>query len=304
MRIPTGRLHRTDALYPTSELVKTEFYNDWLKPNDLFNGFGISLYNDHRFAFLSIVRSRRAGAPSRKELQVLEVLMPHLQRAVQLHEKFATLPAGNAQSADLLDQLPIGIIAIGSDGRALRINAAAEQICRQRDGFGVDRRGFCRLDHLSQQKHLRSLISDAVRTGQRIGFGAGGALSAQRPSMRRPYSILVAPMPSPRFDLGTRAVAAIILISDPDAEIATAPRMLQQLYGLSAAEARLVDALLNGKRFEEAADEFGISLNTAKTQLKSIFRKTDTSRQAELLKLILTGPLRFATPRTGEDEAH
>ena len=60
--MPSGAIHRTEALYPERELIKTEFYSDFLVPNDLFKGFGISLFNGRRFGFLSVVRSRHAGA--------------------------------------------------------------------------------------------------------------------------------------------------------------------------------------------------------------------------------------------------
>jgi hypothetical protein len=46
MLMPSGTLHRTEELYPEEELVKTEFYADLMAPNDLFKGFGISLFND------------------------------------------------------------------------------------------------------------------------------------------------------------------------------------------------------------------------------------------------------------------
>ena len=70
--------------------------------------------------------------------------------------------------------------------------------------------------------------------------------------------------------------------------------MLADAYGLTASEARLLGALLDGKRLEDAAAQFGVSLNTVKTHLQNVFRKTDTTRQSELLSLVLTGPATLA----------
>jgi hypothetical protein len=126
--ISSGHLHRSEALYPENDLIKTEFYNDFLRPNDLFKGFGISMYNDHRFAFLSVIRSRRAGSPSEKELRLLSLLTPHLQRAIQLHEHL--LPAnGLGLSASILDRLGKGIIFVRRDLHVEHLNSAADQIC-------------------------------------------------------------------------------------------------------------------------------------------------------------------------------
>ena len=64
---------------------------------------------------------------------------------------------------------------------------------------------------------------------------------------------------------------------------------LQARYGLTWAEAALAAALVNGARLSEHATERGIAITTARSQLKCCFRKTSTSRQAELVRLILLG---------------
>jgi len=64
---------------------------------------------------------------------------------------------------------------------------------------------------------------------------------------------------------------------------------LQGRYGLTWAEAALAAALVNGARLSEHATERGIAITTARSQLKCCFRKTSTSRQAELVRLILLG---------------
>jgi len=296
LKIASGRLHRTDALYPERDLVNTEFYSDLLRPHDLFSGFGISIYNANRFAFLSILRSQHAGPPSEEELGLLRVLTPHMQRALDLHERFATLPRSNAPTADVLDALPFGLVLLGRDGRVVSFNSTAAAIFAQKDGFFLDRRGFCRVNQVALQKRFEAAIFAAMRASQKASFGAGGWVSISRPSLKRPYAALVVPVRAPAFDLGTQHIAAMLFISDPEAQILAVPDMMQQLYGLTTAEARLIEALTRGKRLEEAADELGISLNTAKTQMRSIFLKTDTSRQTQLIKLVLAGPLRSIRP--------
>ena len=65
-------------------------------------------------------------------------------------------------------------------------------------------------------------------------------------------------------------------------------RTLARDYGLTPAEARLVSGLVQGKRLREIASEVGVSMNTIRTQLKSVFRKTDTHRQVDLVRMALT----------------
>jgi len=59
-------------------------------------------------------------------------------------------------------------------------------------------------------------------------------------------------------------------------------------FGLTPAEARLAVNLVTGKSLRSAAAKLGISYETARSQLKNIFNKTGTGRQAELVVVILT----------------
>ena len=72
-------------------------------------------------------------------------------------------------------------------------------------------------------------------------------------------------------------------------------------YGLSYAEAKLATQLANGGSMEDAAERMGISIHTARTQLKSVFAKTGAKRQSELVAMLLQGVL--AQCQTDEDSA-
>jgi len=74
------------------------------------------------------------------------------------------------------------------------------------------------------------------------------------------------------------------------------------LYGLTSAEARLSAKIASGMGLQAAAEELATSYKTARTQLEVIFRKTSTSRQGELLKILLSSPLGFEPklPSRGE----
>ena len=63
-------------------------------------------------------------------------------------------------------------------------------------------------------------------------------------------------------------------------------RQLMALFNLSAAEARLARALCHGDSLDEYATDQGLKLPTVKTQLRSVFAKTGTERQASLIRLL------------------
>jgi DNA-binding CsgD family transcriptional regulator len=81
------------------------------------------------------------------------------------------------------------------------------------------------------------------------------------------------------------------VISDPESSPPVTQDVLRNLYGLTPAEIRLALKLATGMSLQSAATELAISYKTARTQLAVIFRKTATSRQGELVKILLSSPL-------------
>jgi DNA-binding CsgD family transcriptional regulator len=286
MLMSSGTLHRTEELYPEDELVKTEFYADLMAPNDLFKGFGITLFNDRRFSFLSIIRSKKAGAAGAAELRLLAQLTPHLQRALQVHERLQHLPPLGATALAALDELKRGVVFVGPNRLMIYANQAAERILACRDGLFLDGKGACRA---TEQASLDRLLDGAIGGRWRGEGGAsssGGVMLVQRPSGARAFGLVVAPMPSPPSGLAPAHVAAVILISDPEADSGALREILRRLYQLSDREAEFAVRIAEGERLEEAAMHAGVTYQTARSYLKSIFMKLGVNRQAELASLV------------------
>jgi len=66
----------------------------------------------------------------------------------------------------------------------------------------------------------------------------------------------------------------VVFMSDPDERTELPGDLLRRCYGLSLAESHLASMLIRGHSLKDAAVSLHVSLNTAKTQLKSIFNKT------------------------------
>jgi len=79
---------------------------------------------------------------------------------------------------------------------------------------------------------------------------------------------------------------ALLFLIDPDATPSVPTPILRSIYGLTNAEGRLVEALLTGLTLESFAEQSHISVNTVRTHLKSVYRKTETNRQPELIRLL------------------
>lgn len=106
----------------------------------------------------------------------------------------------------------------------------------------------------------------------------------------RPLSILVSPLRASNGNLADE-VCAVLFISDPDSEQAVSGAdLLQQIYGLTTAQARLAEALSRGLSVEDYAEQQQLSCNTVRTHLKHLFDKTDTHRQGDLVRVLVSGP--------------
>jgi DNA-binding CsgD family transcriptional regulator len=77
-----------------------------------------------------------------------------------------------------------------------------------------------------------------------------------------------------------------VVVRDLDEQPLRLDAQLRELFGLTAAEARLASRLAAGDCLETVADELGVAYETARNQLKAIFAKTETHRQAELVALL------------------
>jgi DNA-binding CsgD family transcriptional regulator len=267
-----------------------------MSPQDIFWTIGAPvLQEDSASAIVTSMRPHRAPPFGRDDVALQHLLVPHFQRALQLQRRLQTVEVVGEDAMAALERLTIGVILLDERGIPFAMNAAAQRILRSGDGLAVGRDGVLAVTPTDTAR-LRLAIRDA-RAATSEASGSGGALRLIRPSGRRPLEILVTPLPAGRVAVGQKAARVAVFVSDPEAEARAtdAGDTLRQLYGLTAGEARLLTCLLDGMDLTGAADVLGRSVHTVRTQTKAILAKTGTSRQADLLRLILGGPANLAS---------
>jgi len=268
------------------ELVRTEFYNDFLRPQDWFHSCGVLIAQDQLTeSEITAVRSRRAGGFTSDELALFEYLAPHLQYAVRIHNRIAGLESGLNAATAALDRFPTGIVAVDSDAKVILTNRAADAILQRADGL-LSRDGL-RAASRQETAKLRNAIAAVCMQRDSGILKPETVIRIYRPSGLKPLEVLVCPLPS-QSSLRKGGAAAALFITDPEEGATLDSRALHQLFGLTPAEIRLCIALVKGKSVEEYALEAGISSNTARTHVKRIYAKTGVRRQSELVRLLLT----------------
>ena len=285
---PDQRIYH-DASFITEAEKDRHMYYDWHER-----------YSDTRHRLLGIInpapriqsgitlhRTRARGDFDPETVAQFTVLFSHIERALEIGFRLDTLGCLQQISHDLLDRNPLAIVLLDAGGRVILANRAARDLAAARDGLVLTRDGVS-LMRPPDDRRLRQLIAGALGTAAGTGISAGGAMSALRPSGKRPFSILVSPLSAGSFAMTKLRPAACIVIADPEQREPVPAERLRDLFGLTPAEARLAVRLAAGEELRTAAESLGIRYQTARTQLIAIFRKTQTQRQGELIKLLLT----------------
>ncbi|HET7697240.1 MAG TPA: helix-turn-helix transcriptional regulator [Vicinamibacterales bacterium] len=284
--VKSGAVVDGDELIARSELYATEYYNDFARPNGLTRVLTGIISRDGPFAsVISLIRDDGGGEHGVEDRRLLCAVMPHLTRAVQIHRRLLPVSVLDGAAVDALDCLASGVALLDGSGRTIFLNRAAERLLRQRDGLSIEH--GCLVASVQQERDaLRGLIAQAAQTTAGARLHAGGALAVSRPSMARPYAVLVTPLGRRHTSLHGLEAAVAVFMSDPDDRGVSEVNPLVRLFRLTPAEARLAAGIATGAPLMDVADALGIGRETARTQLRSVFAKTGTTRQAELVRII------------------
>jgi DNA-binding CsgD family transcriptional regulator len=186
-----------------------------------------------------------------------------------------------------LDALSTALVMVDASAKVLFANRNARAILACRDGLLSDG-GRLIAQHCTDRTTLRAALATATNIGTGKAAPKPQAALISR-ATQRPLQIAAVPC-RPGLLATPKKAAAIVLITDPDQKPPTQPELLRTLFRLTQAEIKLAVALHNGTSLSEAANLNCIGRETVRSQLKSIFVKTGTRRQSELIGLLVKLP--------------
>ena len=290
-----GRFGLTSEVIPDERLRETTFYREWMEPQRLGPhapiAHTIALDGGHPAAALAIFPTPETGPFGEADLEFGDLLVPHLALGYRLLAENRRHQA----LADAIDRFPTGVSLLDARGHLLLANRGARQIFAQDDGIAIDGTSV-RANVTSDDAALRRAIAGAVEAAVAGRLIESAVLSVTRRSDRRPYVVLVGPL-RPHSGEPTATDAVVVLyVADLEQGVLRRREVLRELYGLTEAETQLVELLCQGSSLDEAAGARGVTLNTARSQLKQVFAKTHTSRQSELVRLVISGVASIAGP--------
>ena len=273
-------IHTKSKALDLIEFIYEAAENQYLWPELLERlAFNLGLHNE--------ANDRADGKLKSHELY--SILLPHLKRATNLlHQKRQTNSEINALIR-LFDYLPIGVLLVDKHLNVSSMNKFASNLVKNSDLICIS--GSNKL--LARNPKETCILSQMVRavlfendSGEKIS----NTMILGHSSDNNLHSLVVLKLKESSSISDQNPEAAIFLMKD-NWEYAIDENAFTAMYNVTQAEAKLMRLLAAGRTLDGAAAELGLRLHTVKTQLKSIFAKTNTHRQVDLMRLILTGPV-------------
>lgn len=284
--VPVGTAHTIiDLAEPDREISSYE--NLLLRPAGVHSVLGVNLINNEQVhAGIGIHRSREQGSFDQSACALVELAAPHFTRAITIYREFARVNARKHAFHAGLERLSIGTLLFDHLARPVYINPRARYLFENHPA--VQLRGDLPVivdSAMAQQVH--NAVIEAIEGGideQTIGLFHSDSTS---PLVVRIVSVKEwedAPVGIPGL------ARCVMYVTDPELSPAVSPRVLQQIYGLTAAESEVAVGLANGHSVDEIATLHDVQVSTVRVQIRSIFQKMNVSRQSELVSIILSLP--------------
>lgn len=246
---------------------------------------GLVTDDDDNNCGMILLRNRENADFTLPEHETLQTLMSYFRRAIRRNLRFIKTANERKTAMSIIDNSPRAIIVFGQKLQPTIVNTEARKILEKSDGLSLSGDAL-----VIDNERNRNLLHDYLR---RVLANDEGALTGERlrlsiPSNagNMPYQMVVYAMPSTpaRAALNKDEALAVAIMYDPAGAAALRVDVLHVYYDLTHAEGRLASELYGGKSLPDASKVLGISINTARTQLRSIFRKVGVNSQAALLQ--------------------
>jgi DNA-binding CsgD family transcriptional regulator len=216
-----------------------------------------------------------------------EAVLPHLAKVVELNRSFSILRTRFEGTLSALDHLKVGVCVTSRKGDVLVANAEADRIFSLRDGLLLGKDQLLRCSSNEETSRLRAAIIDATKTVEGLGGTIQSLITLPRRGARHPLLVEIAPLSDPSGELYTSLAGAIVFIVDPERPGPCSAEGIIRCFGLTSAEAETCRFLIEGLTDSAIADSRAVSMETTKSQIKSIYRKTGTTRRTDLIRLAL-----------------
>lgn len=274
----------------------SSLYQDILLPLNLRYVAARDVLWDEDICVLMSVHSSVTRQPlTNLELAFLDRLLVHLQRVVAIQRQHYLFSSQTIVGYSLIDKLSQPIVLVDLSGHVTHVNRAAQDFLTKQQKFIDISQQKVQLKPPFHQQFYQTLkqIEYLFRhqqciSDQQMDDGCLKLVDAKKGEILYLFaSLLVSEQELKAF--GSRPLVMLTLYH-PDTHHMVNRHLLTIIFHLTPAEAKVAELLLEGYVLKEIAEKNQVKLDTVRKQLQSIYKKTSTSRQSDLVKLLLNMP--------------
>ena len=282
--LPDGLVIPARDLFTETERRTSATYNEGMRLSDTQDSLNVRL-NGPGGTHIGWVLADPIDASGWRSdrTRMVERLLSHVRQFMRVRHALVEAGALGRSLAGLLDATGAGVIHLDRRGRIAAANDRAVELLRQRDGL-IDDDGVLRAIAPADDAHLQRLLSRALPLfGEQ---GAGGSMTVGRVSV--PPRLVLHVSPVGEQDHRTRRLAALVLLVDPGRPPHIDPVLVASALGLTHAETSVAVMLATGCSLRGIAAATRRKESTVRWYLRRIFAKQGVSRQADVVRLVLS----------------
>lgn len=260
-------------LHTQQEIDTLPMFRDFLTPRGCQSGAATLIDGLGQEDLIVSLEAFPSPEAARESIVTLDLLRPHIARAVQLSSRMAIERRRGA--IDALEMIGTGAALLDGRGHVQNANRLfqrdmGDQLCNKRTRLKFH-------DPLADQ-----LLSDALV--DLLAYRRGRSLPFPNPDRSGSMVLHIMPITGAACDVFSNS-SAILLIADPRRRSLPDYALLQAMFDLTPTEARIARRLTDGCTPSGIAAEFSISLSTVRSHLKQVYLKTGSNRQSSLVSL-------------------
>jgi DNA-binding CsgD family transcriptional regulator len=288
--LPEGKVFCLSDRVTQRELNKLDHYKNFMKVYGVTDIMGFDVCDDesdsHIRLRLRVVRLGEEAKFTGVEKQRLASIIPLMKKSLTIYSRMEIRGVSQEIYQELLASMDIASFILGSNFEVMAKNYLAEQVIKNKDGLFLENKKLRCLNSTEQKKFTEACkgVLDARSMDDSAFVLENFTFSRSEPGAN--WSALVRLVDSHNFMGADTSPELLLLLRDSSRRQVPTPALLRDVFGLTPAEAKLTLKLLDGLSLTAAAEEIGVSRNTARTQLSSVFSKTNLNSQAQLVKLV------------------
>lgn len=257
-----------------------EFFTHLNEDLDIYYAIGTVLSNDGIWSSqLFFHRSKNQGAFNNKECQLFEKLVPHIQHAMQLYHLKQKNDKTLMLAEMLFDQIQIPVVLVDEDGLVCHANQQANRLFETSKQIKKVNNAL-HLYSARLKKKLQSAITHCLESSEVDVFSMAHQNAPN-------YTFTIVPLVH-RLTQTQRGVAVFIYNSNYAINIDL--NSLCKLFELTEKESLICQELVHGHSPADIAKMHHLSYETVRTYIKRAMKKTNTSRQNELVAKLIASP--------------